>query len=201
MWHGAAICHIAMSLKEYQSKRDFKCTTEPKGKNPKRNPAKPIFVVQKHQASRLHYDLRLEVDGVLKSWAVPKGPSSDPTQKRLAVPTEDHPMEYADFEGVIPEGEYGGGTVMVWDTGTYETIPDKEGEGPFSPTDSFERGSMKIRIHGKKMKGDWAIFNMKGKKEWLLVKKKDEHTGSKDSLTGDHPNSALTGRSLEEITE
>ena len=190
-----------MPLEDYKKKRDFKQTTEPEGKVRKRRSGAPVFVVQKHQASRLHYDLRLEVDGVLKSWAVPKGPSSDPTQKRLAVPTEDHPMEYADFEGVIPEGEYGAGTVMVWDTGTYETIPDEEGETPLPPNESFERGQMKIRLRGKKMKGDWVIVNMKGKKEWLLIKKKDTHTGGKDALTRDLPNSVLTGKSLEEIAE
>jgi DNA ligase D-like protein (predicted 3'-phosphoesterase) len=190
-----------MSLKEYEKKRDFKKTAEPKGRRKKRKSGNPIFVVQKHDASRLHYDFRLEVDDVLKSWAVPKGPSNDPSQKRLAVPTEDHPMEYADFEGVIPEGEYGAGTVMVWDTGTYETIPDEEGEDPLPPTESFERGQMKIRLHGKKMKGDWVIVNMKGKDEWLLIKKKDNHTGNKDSLTRNHPKSAVSGKTLDEIAE
>lgn len=189
-----------MPLDEYKKKRNFKQTTEPEGRLKKRDSDNPIFVVQKHQATRLHYDLRIEVDGVLKSWAVPKGPSNDPTQKRLAVPTEDHPMEYADFEGVIPEGEYGGGTVMLWDTGTYETVPDEDGMEPLSPMESFERGQIKIRLHGTKMKGDWVIVNMKGKKEWLLIKKKDNHTGAKDSLTRNHPNSALTGKGLEEIS-
>ena len=189
-----------MSLKNYREKRDFRKTAEPNGRARKRTSDDLVFVVQKHLATRLHYDFRLEVDGVLKSWAVPKGPSNDPTQKRLAVPTEDHPMEYADFEGVIPEGEYGGGTVMVWDTGTYETIPDEEGEEPLSPTESFNRGQMKIRLHGRKMKGDWVIVNMKGKKEWLLIKKRDNHAGAKDSLTKNLPNSALTERTLEEIS-
>lgn len=188
-----------MSLDKYQEKRDFRQTREPGGSIQKRRSGKPAFVVQKHDASRLHYDFRLEVDGVLKSWAVPKGPSNDPLQKRLAVPTEDHPMEYADFEGAIPEGEYGAGTVMVWDIGYYETVSDKEDEDPFPPSDSFERGQMKIRLHGCKMKGDWVLVHMKGKKEWLLIKKKDEHTGAKDDLTHNHPQSALTGRTLEEI--
>ena len=190
-----------MSLKEYKRKRNFRKTTEPEGKAGKRGSGKLAFVVQKHDASRLHYDLRLEVDGVLKSWAVPKGPSCDPSKKRLAVPTEDHPMEYADFEGIIPEGEYGAGIVMVWDFGTYETIPDKEGEEPVSPLKSFERGQMKIRLFGARMKGDWALIHMKGKKEWLLMKKKDEHIGGENSLTNDNPGSALTGRTLEEIKE
>jgi len=157
--------------------------------------------MQKHQASRLHYDFRLEVDGVLKSWAVPKGPSSDPAVKRLAVPVEDHSMDYADFEGIIDESEYGGGTVMVWDKGTYEILPDEAGERPLTPAEAFERGRAKIRLDGKKMKGEWAIFQMKGKKEWLLAKKKDEHVGAGDSLIEYHPNSVLTGRSLEEIKE
>jgi DNA ligase D-like protein (predicted 3'-phosphoesterase) len=190
-----------MALNDYDKKRNFDKTTEPKGEIRKSRANRRIFVVQKHQASRLHYDFRLEVDGVLKSWAVPKGPSSDPSVKRLAAPVEDHPMDYADFEGIIPAGEYGGGTVMVWDTGTYEVLPDKEGEQPLSPAEAFERGHAKIRLVGKKMKGEWAIFQMKGKKEWLLMKKKDEHAGIGDSLIEDHPNSVLTDRSLEEIAE
>jgi DNA ligase D-like protein (predicted 3'-phosphoesterase) len=160
-----------------------------------------IFVVQKHKARRLHYDFRLEIDGVLKSWAIPMGPSNDPTQKRLAVPTEDHPMEYADFEGEIPEGEYGAGTVMVWDAGTYETIPDEAGKDPASPAEAYERGQLKIRMRGHKMKGDWGLVRMKGKKEWLLIKKKDKHTGAQNDLTENHPHSALTGRTLEQIKE
>jgi len=160
-----------------------------------------IFVAQKHKATRLHYDFRLEIDGVLKSWAIPKGPSNDPTQRRLAVPTEDHPMEYADFEGTISEGEYGAGTVMVWDTGTYETIPDEAGKDPASPVESYERGQLKIRIKGHKMKGDWGLVRMKGKKEWLLIKKKDKHAGTQSDLTENNPHSALTGRTLEQIQE
>jgi DNA ligase D-like protein (predicted 3'-phosphoesterase) len=191
-----------VQLDEYKKKRDFAKTGEPEGGDGgKADPQGPIFVVQKHDATRLHYDFRLEAGGTLKSWAIPKGPSSDPSVKRLAVPTEDHPMDYADFEGVIPEGEYGGGTVMVWDTGTYEILPHKEGEEPPSPEEAFEHGGMKIRLHGQKMKGGWAIFNMKGKKEWLLVKKKDEHAGSGDTLIKDHPDSALTGKSLAEISK
>ena len=164
-----------VSLEEYKRKRDFRKTNEPKGDTGSKSPDKPIFVVQKHAASRLHYDVRLEIDGVLKSWAVPKGPSLDPTVKRLAVPTEDHPMEYADFEGVIPEGEYGAGTVEIWDKGSYETVADEEGEKPVPPEQSFERGQIKMRLYGDSMKGDWLLVNMKGKKEWLLIKKKDGH--------------------------
>ena len=190
-----------MALDDYKKRRNFDKTAEPEGCIDEGKSGGLIFVVQKHQASRLHYDFRLEVDGALKSWAVPKGPSSDPKIKRLAAPVEDHPMEYADFEGVIPEGEYGGGTVMVWDTGIYQIVPDKEGEEPLSPVEALARGHVKIRLDGKKMKGEWAIFQMKGKKEWLLIKKKDEHAGNGNSLVEDHPNSVLTGRSLEEIGE
>ena len=190
-----------MALDDYNKKRNLSKTSEPEGRIDEGESGELIFVVQKHQASRLHYDFRLEVDGMLKSWAVPKGPSNDPGIKRLAAPVEDHPMDYADFEGAIPEGEYGGGTVMVWDTGTYEIVPDKDGEEPLSPAEAFERGHAKIRLDGKKMKGEWAIFQMKGKKEWLLMKKKDEYAGAGDSLVEDHPNSVLTGRSLEEIGE
>lgn len=192
---------LKLSLKEYKKKRDFEKTNEPEGSAKKGESSELIFVAQKHQATRLHYDFRLEVEGALKSWAVPKGPSSDPSIRRLAAPVEDHPMEYADFEGVIPEGEYGAGAVIVWDAGTYEIVPDKEGEEPLSPAKAFERGHAKLRLHGKKMKGEWAIFRMKGKKEWLLMKKKDRHAGAGDSLIEDHPNSALTDRSLEEVRE
>ena len=166
-----------MSLEEYQKKRNFRETSEPEGYAGEPSRDKPIFVVQRHDASRLHYDFRLEIDGVLKSWAVPKGPSSDPAAKRLAVPTEDHPMEYADFEGVIPEGQYGAGTVEIWDKGSYETVANMDGEKPVSPEESYRRGQIKIRLYGDRMMGEWVLVRMKGKKEWLLIKKKDKHAG------------------------
>ena len=156
-----------------------------------------IFVVHKHQASHLHYDFRLEMDGVLKSWAVPKGPSLDPVAKRLAVQVEDHPYDYKDFEGVIPEGEYGAGTVMVWDKGRWTPIGDA--------AEGLAKGSFKFTLHGKKLSGAWALVKMKGKasaegkENWLLIKEKDAQASSKDVLK-ELPDSAATGRSMEEIT-
>src|SRR6516225_9697564 len=149
-----------MGLREYRQKRDFAKTPEPAGAAGKaarrgKAPARLGYVIQKHAARRLHYDFRLELDGVLKSWAVPKGPSLDPQAKRLAVHVEDHPLDYADFEGVIPEGQYGGGTVLVWDTGTWTPLDD-------GPADALRRGSLKFELHGKKLSGRWALVRMGG---------------------------------------
>jgi len=185
-----------MALKEYEAKRDFTRTKEPSGKSKKGKTMQSIFVVQKHKATRLHYDFRLEVDGVLKSWAVPKGPSMNPADKRLAVMVEDHPYDYKDFEGTIPEGEYGAGTVMIWDCGTYEA---QQGD----PGEALERGALKIRLSGKKLKGGFALVRtaMGGKKEnWLLIKEKDEFAQSKSDILEDEPDSATSGRTMEEIT-
>ena len=161
------------SLKDYQEKRDFRRTPEPAGD---RGPGshEPIFVIQKHAARRLHYDFRLEVDGVLKSWAIPKGPSTDPQDKRLAVPTEDHPLAYAGFEGVIPAGEYGGGTVLVWDTGIYRNLTEKKGEA-IPMGQGLAHGHVKVWLEGRKLKGGYALTRFKtGKDEsWLLVKADD----------------------------
>src|SRR3954453_6828790 len=140
-----------MALEEYRRKRDFKATPEPsgaaKGKKKKGKAKGLSFVIQKHAASRLHYDFRLEMEGVLKSWAVPKGPSLDPADKRLAMMTEDHPIDYGDFEGIIPEGQYGGGTVLLWDRGTWEPLED--------PHQGLRKGALKFRLDGKKLKGKW----------------------------------------------
>jgi bifunctional non-homologous end joining protein LigD len=184
-----------MSLKEYQKKRDFKSSPEPEGKKESSKGGPRKFVVQKHQASQLHYDFRLELDGVLKSWAVPKGPSLDPSVKRLAVQVEDHPVEYAGFEGVIPEDEYGGGTVMVWDTGTWKQNGDAR--------EGLKNGSLKFELKGKKLKGGWALVQMKGRgdKNWLLIKEKDQHADRETDILGDKPNSAVSGKSLEQIAE
>jgi DNA ligase D-like protein (predicted 3'-phosphoesterase) len=187
------------SLKGYQEKRDFSRTPEPSGKGPGTS-REPIFVIQKHAASHLHYDFRLEVDGVLKSWAIPKGPSTDPKDKRLAVPTEDHPLEYADFEGTIPEGEYGGGTVLVWDTGPYRNLTEKKGESiPMSQ--AVAHGHVKIWLEGKKLKGGYALTRFRtGKDEsWLLVKADDEEADARRNPVATEPRSVLTGRTLEEI--
>jgi len=156
-----------------------------------------VFVVQKHAASRLHYDLRLEAGGVMKSWAVPKGPSLSTRDKRLAVMVEDHAMEYNDFEGVIREG-YGAGTVMVWDFGSYEALPDKDGPAP-EPAEAIAGGFIRFRLHGRKLKGAWKIFKFRGEKNWLLCKSGDEHVDHERDVVAEEPDSARTGRTMEEI--
>jgi bifunctional non-homologous end joining protein LigD len=196
-----------MALEEYRRKRDFKKTPEPAGSRPsgrkrtgkKAAPKGPLFVVQKHAASRLHYDFRLEIDGILKSWAVPKGPSLDPGEKRLAVHVEDHPLDYGDFEGVIPEGQYGGGTVIVWDRGTWEPI---EGDAD----SAYRKGHLKFRLHGEKLRGGWNLVRMGGRRNegednWLLIKEKDEEArpGSGDAILIERPESVLSGKTIEEI--
>lgn len=189
-----------MSLGKYNQKRDFKKTAEPKGI--KRDSKGALrFVVQKHAASHLHYDFRLEIDGVLVSWAVPKGPSGNPADKRLAMHVEDHPMDYIDFEGTIPKGEYGGGTVMVWDIGTYEP----EGEIPASKQNAAMKkqhadGSIKIVLHGEKLKGSWALVEMhgRGENQWLLIKHKDEFSGTDIEYD---PYSILTKRDFDAIAK
>jgi bifunctional non-homologous end joining protein LigD len=189
-----------MALREYRKKRDFATTPEPSGEKggaARRKKRRLMFVVQKHLATQLHYDFRLEWNGVLLSWAVPKGPSPDPTVKRLAMQVEDHPVEYASFEGVIPEGEYGAGTVMVWDQGTWEAeSPDVEA--------ALEKGDLKFTLHGKKLKGSWVLVRTRGygkspdRPAWLLIKHRDEH-GSTDDITAAAPRSAATDRLLADI--
>ncbi len=189
------------SLKNYREKRDFRRASEPSG-GKKRSSDRPIFVVQKHDASRLHYDFRLEVEGVLKSWAVPKGPSTDPRDKRLAVPTEDHPLDYADFEGVIPEGQYGAGTVLVWDTGAYRNLKEKGGK-PVPMAQAVEDGHVTVWLEGKKLRGGYALTRFKkGKDEsWLLVKMNDEEADARRNPVNTQPESVLGGRTLEEIAK
>ncbi len=167
-------------LAQYNAKRDFKLTPEPAGKVAKG--AGNRFIVQKHDATRLHYDFRLEVDGVLKSWAVTKGPSIDPADKRLAVRTEDHPMSYADFEGVIPKGEYGGGTVMLWDRGTWAPIAGKSAK-------DIDKGHLHFALKGERMKGEWLLVRMKSRpgekrENWVLRKVNDAYAGGTDDLVG-----------------
>ncbi|MBD3207466.1 DNA ligase [Candidatus Bathyarchaeota archaeon] len=185
-------------LEDYREKRDFNESPEPEGKEENPSGNKPIYVIQKHDASNLHYDLRLESEGVLKSWAVPKGPSMDPDVKRLAIPTEDHPIEYAEFEGVIPEGHYGAGTVIVWDYGNFEnTKQDKSFE------ETLEDGHSTVRILGEKLKGDFALIRT-GKGDnprWLFFKMKGEEAKSGSEITEEQPNSVKTGRSLEKVME
>jgi bifunctional non-homologous end joining protein LigD len=164
-----------LTLEDYRKKRRFAETPEPKGGGP-RGGSRPIFVVHEHHARKLHYDLRLEVEGVLWSWAVPKGPSLDPAQKRLAVEVEDHPLDYADFEGVIPEGQYGAGTVIVWDRGTYENILAAKDEA-LTMAKARARGRLEVRLSGSRLRGGFALIRMRGagrEKDWLLIKMKDE---------------------------
>lgn len=170
------------NIKEYREKRNFEKTPEPKNNENGEN----IFVVQKHQASHLHYDFRLEFEGVLKSWAIPKGPSMEPKEKRLAIQTEDHPLSYNGFEGVIPEGEYGAGKVIVWDNGKYEAINDME--------KGFEEGEIEFRLEGEKLKGGFALIKMEGEK-WLLIKKKDRFAGEKIK----DEKSVKSGKKVEEL--
>lgn len=187
-------------LKEYHKKRDFKITAEPFGGSRKKG-EKDIFVIQKHDASNLHYDFRLEIDGVLKSWAVPKGLSTNPKDKRLAMPTEDHPLEYADFEGLIPEDQYGGGTVMVWDAGTYKNI-SKDNDGNEIPiSKSLKKGEVKISLNGKKLKGGYAVIKTgKGKNaRWMLIKMKDDYADARKNPVSTQKKSVLTGRTMKQI--
>jgi bifunctional non-homologous end joining protein LigD len=188
-----------MSLTEYKRKRNFKKTPEPAAKV-KSSRSGSQFVVQKHAASRLHYDFRLELDGTLKSWAVPKGPSLDPSVKALAVQVEDHPLDYATFEGVIPEGEYGGGTVMVWDRGTWEP------EGDDDPSAAYRAGRLKFSLHGEKLKGSWALIRMGGRageggKNWLLIKHDDKYAKLTEdfNLVERKPKSVASKRTMEQI--
>jgi DNA ligase D-like protein (predicted 3'-phosphoesterase) len=187
------------SLKDYQGKRHFNRTPEPAGGQETAS-RKPVFVIQKHAAKHLHYDFRLEVDGVLKSWAIPKGPSTDPKDKRLAVPTEDHPLEYAGFEGVIPAGEYGAGTVLVWDTGTYRNLTEKNGEA-IDLGQAVAHGHVKVWLEGAKLKGGYALSRFKtGRDEaWLLVKMDDAEADPHRNPVADEPQSVITGRTIEQI--
>lgn len=191
-----------MSLKKYRAKRNFKISPEPQenSKDGRQEKAKSdlIFVVQKHRASQLHYDFRLEYNGTLLSWAVPKGPSLDPSVKRLAMHVEDHPIEYAKFEGVIPKGEYGGGTVMVWDIGTW-TQEQSDVEA------ALKKGDLKFTLHGKKLRGSWVLVRTRGfggssKPTWLLIKHRDQYASDVD-IAQTKPKSVLSGRLLADIAK
>ncbi|MFW6110947.1 MAG: DNA polymerase ligase N-terminal domain-containing protein [Thermoproteota archaeon] len=191
---------VSNSLKEYREKRNFKKTPEPNQNGNQEDSHR--FVFQKHDASHRHYDFRLEVEGVLKSWAVPKGPSTDPGDKRLAVPTEDHPLDYIDFEGVIPEGEYGAGTVIVWDIGTYKNMNKKDGK-TISMEQAIEDGHVKFWLEGEKIKGGYVLVRTKmgGDKKWLLIKMEDEEANTNRNPVDTEPKSVLSRRSLEEIAD
>jgi bifunctional non-homologous end joining protein LigD len=187
-----------MSLTKYRDKRNFKVSPEPSGDAPVSSGKDKhlLYVIQKHRATQLHYDFRLEFEGVLLSWAVPKGPSLDPSTKRLAMQVEDHPVDDGGFEGTIPEGEYGGGTVMVWDTGTWT---------PESPdiAAALKKGDLKFQLHGKKLRGSWVLvrtrgFGSKSGKSWLLIKHRDEFASTED-IAATEPRSALSKRLLADI--
>jgi len=187
-------------LSEYKRKRDFSKTKEPEGgaTSPKTKRALR-FVIQKHAASHLHFDFRLELDGVMKSWAVPKGPSYDPSVRRLAMEVEDHPIEYNTFEGTIPKGQYGGGTVMLWDRGTYEP---EGGGGAEALREGYERGDLKIVLRGKRLKGGWVLVRMRrdeGKPQWLLIKHRDEHADPDYDVVAEATTSVASGKTMDEI--
>jgi bifunctional non-homologous end joining protein LigD len=185
-------------LAEYNRKRDFSRTKEPEGKVPKAKGRQLQFVIQKHAASHLHYDVRLELDGVMKSWAVPKGPSLDPSVRRLAMEVEDHPISYNTFEGTIPEGEYGGGTVMLWDRGTYEA---EDGGGAESLRRGYAKGDLKITLHGKRLRGSWVLVRMNrpGRPQWLLIKHRDGTADPAQDVTAQHTTSVVSRRTMDSI--
>ena len=188
-----------MNLKQYRKKRQFDSTPEPRGSSVPRQKGDGslVYVIQKHMSSHLHYDFRLEWQGVLLSWAVPKGPSLNPAVKRLAMQTEDHPLEYAKFEGVIPEGQYGAGTVMLWDRGTWQ--PENADVDV-----SLQRGEIKLTVHGKKLQGSWVLVHTRGfgnnpaRSAWMLIKHRDQYASASD-VTQEEPRSVVTQRLLAEI--
>jgi bifunctional non-homologous end joining protein LigD len=189
-------------LNKYQKMRDFGDTPEPAGKLKPVKGKKPIFVIQKHHASHLHYDFRLEMEGVLKSWAVPKGPSYDPGVKRLAMMTEDHPYDYAKFEGVIPEGNYGAGNVIIWDQGTWDFVEPGD-----DAVKALKSGKLTFRLNGKKMFGEWALVRISGRgrtgdkgNEWLLLKHKDQFANEKIDVTELAPRSVVSNKLVDEVS-
>ncbi|MFQ5906057.1 MAG: DNA polymerase ligase N-terminal domain-containing protein [bacterium] len=188
-------------MKSHRNKLDPGSAPSPSGSTGQSSD-EPIFVIQKHKARTLHYDFRLQVSGVLKSWAVPRGPSTDPQQKRLAVPTEDHPLDYACFEGVIPEGEYGAGTVLVWDTGTYRNLKEEHGK-KVPMEDSIEAGHVIVWLEGEKLKGGYALIRTRkgNDQRWLLIKMNDEEADAHRNPVETQPESVLTGRTIEQIEQ
>jgi len=192
-------------LDEYRRRRDFSSTSEPAPRGRGRRGAArrhPRFTIQKHAATSLHYDFRLEVDGVLASWAVPKGPSLDPRDKRLAMRTEDHPLDYLEFEGVIPKGEYGGGPVIVWDRGVFQNISKTRRGEPMDLATAIEAGDVKVFLLGEKVRGPYALVRTSDpgeREQWLLIKKRGEGADARRRPTSTQPESVLTGRTLEQV--
>ncbi len=191
--------------KDYNQKRDFSKTKEPKADEKTSKIGKrPLFVIQKHDATNLHYDFRLEIDGTLKSWSVPKGPSTDPKVKRMAIPTEDHPIAYTDFEGTIPKGQYGGGTVMIWDKGTFKNIKTDSNKKPISLKKAYEMGTLEFKLEGKKLSGGYALIKMKSgnmKGNWLLVKMKDEDADARRNPVNTENKSVVSNRTMNQIAK
>jgi DNA ligase D-like protein (predicted 3'-phosphoesterase) len=186
-------------LETYRRKRDLRRSGEPAGGRRRRGRS-PTFVIQKHHATSLHYDLRLEVAGTLRSWAVPKGPSTDPRDRRLAMEVEDHPLDYASFEGVIDEGSYGAGPVIVWDTGTYRNLSERQGqEIPIER--ALREGHASVWLEGRKLRGGWSLRRIRdgAKPQWLLVKRRDAGADARRRPTSTQPESVLSGRTIEEL--
>lgn len=186
-------------LTAYHRKRDPQRTPEPFGGSD--DDDHPVFVIQQHDASSMHWDLRLQSEGVLKSWAVPKGPSTDPRERRLAVPTEDHPLDYADFEGVIPEGEYGHGRVIVWDRGAYRHLTSADDGNETDVADAIAGGHLKVWLEGSKLSGGYVLTRMRGDDQWLLIKLDDEGADRRRNPTRTEPESVLSGRTVADIDE
>lgn len=189
-----------MSLNKYRDKRDFRSTDEPRGRQSDADPeAKPIFVIQEHDASSHHFDLRLEIDGVLKSWSVPKGPSTDPGDKRMAIATEDHPLDYADFEGRIPEGQYGAGTVLIWDRGTWTNITEKDGKTR-PAKEALKQGHLLLWLDGEKIRGGYALHRTGGSDgNWLLIKMDDDQADRRRNPVSTEPESVESGRTIDQV--
>ncbi len=188
-------------LEAYRKRRDPRRTPEPEGRRG-RSGKRPRFVIQEHQASTHHFDFRLEVDGVLKSWAVPKGPSTNPREKRLAMAVEDHPLDYADFEGVIPKGQYGAGAVIVWDRGSYDNLTEADGR-PKPIAQALADGHLLIELHGQKLKGGYALQRLGSADDpkWLLVKVKDAAADARRRPTSSEPRSVASGRTVAQLAK
>ena len=188
---------MAERLQRYREMRDFSITPEPRGGARSAGGKRLRYYIQRHAATRLHYDFRLELDGVLKSWAVPKGPSLDPADKRLAVQTEDHPLEYGEFEGVIPEKQYGAGEVLLWDRGAWTPEDD-------DPAQALRKGRLHFRLDGEKLHGRWILTRTRGaedKPQWLLIKRRDDEARPGTDIAAERPESVVSGRTLAEIIE
>ena len=195
----------------YEKKRDFRKTPEPKagGKSPAKKGSLPRFVVQEHRATSHHFDFRLEIGGALVSWAVPKGPSTDPAEKRLAIRTEDHPLDYAEFEGVIPEGQYGAGTVLIWDRGCFENITEQDDDAGAQQAlpAALKEGHLLVRLKGEKLQGGYALQRIEeaetpgDQEQWLLIKMKDEEADARRNPVSTEPRSVASGRTLREVSK